>query len=392
MDLLEQEELAAEKHKNDMKHERELWEQKVEFEKKRDKEKATQNKSMTTAAEIITPFNGRIEEWLPFWGKFSSEIDDTNLNSLTKFDYLKELLDKSVKTDIDGLPFTEDGYANAKAILEAEYGQPTKIVNAYMKTIMELPVITGTSPKKVKEFYKQLRFSVQSLETLGRLGDVKGNMRATLDKLKGTKADLVHGNDGWKDWNFKELLKELKRWTDINPVEETAAERGPSKGNQNWAHKQTSRTSFYNAQSRPPQEPQTGNQCVYCDRNHKAKDCTTVTDTKQRRGILSNKKLCFNCTGTKHRADDCKSKTSCQKCKRRHHTSLCDARVDAGGGPLLIATGAPVVIVIYPVVIVQVEGIKCRALLDTGAGSSYASAALLDQLSKHRVERETRKI
>ena len=90
-----------------------------------------------------------------------------NLNSLTKFNYLKELLDKSVKTDIDGLPFTEDGYANAKAILEAEYGQPTEIVNAYMKTIMELPVITGTSPKKVKEFYKQLRFSVQSLETLG---------------------------------------------------------------------------------------------------------------------------------------------------------------------------------------------------------------------------------
>ena len=82
--------------------------------------------------------------------------------------------------------------------------------------------------------------------------------------------DLVRGNDGWKDWNFKELLKELKRWTDINPVEETAAERGPSKRNQNWAHKQISCPSFYNAQSRPPQEPQTGNQCVYCDGNHKS--------------------------------------------------------------------------------------------------------------------------
>ena len=69
--------------------------------------------------------------------------------------------------------------------------------------------------------------------------------------MKGIKADLVRGNDGWKDWNFKELLKELKRWSDINPVEETAAERGPSKGNQNWAHKQTSCPSFYNAQSRP---------------------------------------------------------------------------------------------------------------------------------------------
>ena len=36
--------------------------------------------------------------------------------------------------------------------------------------------------------------------------------------------------------------------------------------------------------------------------------------------------------------------------------------------------------VIYPVVVVEVQGVKCRALLDTGAGCSYASAALIDHL------------
>lgn len=35
--------------------------------------------------------------------------------------------------DIDKLPFTAEGYENAKAILEAEYGQPTEIVNSYIK-------------------------------------------------------------------------------------------------------------------------------------------------------------------------------------------------------------------------------------------------------------------
>ena len=73
---------------------------------------------------------------LPFWGKFTAEIDSTNLNCLTKFGYLKELLVDSVRTDIDGLPFNEDGYANAKVILEPEYGQTTEIVNAYVKNIM----------------------------------------------------------------------------------------------------------------------------------------------------------------------------------------------------------------------------------------------------------------
>ena len=127
MDLQEQEKLTAEIHKNNMKHERELWEQKAELEKNREKEKAIQSKSAAKLPKLsITPFDGRIEEWLSFWGKFVSEIDATNLNPLTKFGYLKELLVRSVRTDIDGLPFTEDGYANAKAILEAEYGQPTE--------------------------------------------------------------------------------------------------------------------------------------------------------------------------------------------------------------------------------------------------------------------------
>ena len=123
-----------------------------------------------------------------FWGgKFISEIDSTNLAPLTKFRYLKELLEKHVRADIDGLPFTEEGYENAKAILEVEYGQLTEIVNAYMyvKNIIELTVITGTNPRKVKEFYKELWFNVQSLDTLGRLRDVKGNVRSTLDKLMG---------------------------------------------------------------------------------------------------------------------------------------------------------------------------------------------------------------
>ena len=48
--------------------------------------------------------------------------------------------------------------------------------------------------------------------------------------------------------------------------------------------------------------------------------------------------------------------------------------------------------VIYPVVVVEVMGIKCRALLDTGAGSSYASAALLDRLRIRPHQREVHQI
>jgi len=57
---------------------------------------------------------------------------------------------------------------------------------------------------------------------------------------------------------------------------------------------------------------------------------------------------------------------------------------------MLVATGRSSVT--YPMVVVDVGGIRCRALLDTGAGSSYASAALLDRLGKRPVRKEFRRI
>ena len=47
---------------------------------------------------------------------------------------------------------------------------------------------------------------------------------------------------------------------------------------------------------------------------------------------------------------------------------------------------------VYPVVVVNVGGTKYRALLDTGAGSSYASATLLNRLETRNHRRETRRI
>jgi hypothetical protein len=58
--------------------------------------------------------------------------------------------------------------------------------------------------------------------------------------------------------------------------------------------------------------------------------------------------------------------------------------------PLLTTTESSDIPLAYPVVVVNVEGVKCRALLDTGAGSSYASAALLNRLTNRKRHKEIR--
>ena len=43
---------------------------------------------------------------------------------------------------------------------------------------------------------------------------------------------------------------------------------------------------------------------------------------------------------------------------------------------------------IYPVAIIKVNGVKCRALLDTGSISSYISESFIDLLKINPVKKE----
>ena len=57
---------------------------------------------------------------------------------------------------------------------------------------------------------------------------------------------------------------------------------------------------------------------------------------------------------------------------------------------MLTATGEGTVT--YPAAVVIVNGIKCRALLDTGAGSCYVSETVIRHLGKKPARREHRRI
>ena len=76
-------------------------------------------------------------------------------------------MDPKVRSTIDGLPFTTEGYECAKNILKTKYGDDSQIVTAYVQNITYLPVIQGTNTSKIHDFYAKLLFNVQSLEIWG---------------------------------------------------------------------------------------------------------------------------------------------------------------------------------------------------------------------------------
>ncbi len=196
---------------------------------------------------------------------------------------------------------------------------------------------------------------------------------------------MVRLDEEWQNWGFPELLENLRRWTERNPISQD--DRGTSIN-----------FSEFNPARQPKREKvfQTRQQegrkraCVYCESNeHISTDCDTVTEVAERKDHLRKKRLCFNCTGASHRAAECRVKTNCKICSSRHHTSVCDKK-DKKPEQVLLATGEQGII--YPVVLVKVNGITCRALLDTGAGSSYISAKLIELIGKKPASTQVRQI
>ena len=312
----------------------------------------------------ITKFDCTHFDWFRFWNQFKIQIDKFDLPQVSKFSYLKELVIPKVRLLIDSLPFTSEGYTRAKNVLLTKYGKPREVA---------IPK-SSENPQKIHDFSEKLLCSVQALDTMGKIKEMNGYVRVTLDKLQGTRADLVRNDDNWQDWKFQQLVEALEKWTTINPIP-LSDKRNPGKGN---------------GYSKSYQAKQTKSESAYCEKpGDKSSDCKTEKTVTERIKILSDKKLCFNCTGTKRRATECSSAKTCLKYKNKHHRSICDKLAGSKSEPMLVTTEANVT---YPVAIIKVNGVKCRALLDTGSGSSYISESFIDLLRINKVRKEYKTI
>ncbi|XP_046864613.1 uncharacterized protein LOC124459129 [Xenia sp. Carnegie-2017] len=327
----------------------------------------------------ITKFEGEYMDWPRFWGQFTETVDKSNIAAINKFTYLCGFLGPKVKRRVESLPFTTEGYNRAKSILKDQYGKNSEIIKAYIKEIMDLPHISGANPRKIAEFSEKLNHSVQALETLGKLKDVQGNVSMTLDKLPAIHGDLVRNDPEWESWDFSKLTEAVRQWTRRNPVCEKESDTP------GWKSRRSEKV-FHTKEK---------GMCVYCEGNHKSGECKVISTVKERRAILVKKKLCFNCTAGQHHANACPSKSSCRNCHKRHHTSICDVtnrEEPPKTGQTVLTTDGCTGEGIFPILVVKINGITCRALIDSGAGSSYISGKLASMLRVKPIETQTTKV
>ena len=70
-------------------------------------------------------FNGNPLEWHMFWDTFKSNIDkDESLDNVTKFNYLKGILDGKDADCVKSLMLTPSNYVNVCTILQDRFADP----------------------------------------------------------------------------------------------------------------------------------------------------------------------------------------------------------------------------------------------------------------------------
>ena len=216
----QEEEKRKRRYEEELKLEEARMEIKQEYEKKLEEDRAKSLKDCGAKLPklTITRFQETHLDRLRFWSQFETEIDKTSIMQVAKFSYLKKLLIPKVCASIDGLPYNTEGYERAKTILKAKYGKPSEVANAYTQCIIALPTVHGSQPVKIHEFYEKLATNVQALETMGKIKEMNGYVRVTLDKLPSIRADLVRLDDKWQEWGFTQILEALRKWCDRNPL------------------------------------------------------------------------------------------------------------------------------------------------------------------------------
>ena len=276
----------------------------------------------------LPTFNGNILDWNSFWDSFDTAVhSNTSLSEVQKFNYLKSLLEGEASYTIAGFSLTHANYNNAVELLHERFGQEHMIVQSYIQAILELPAPKNTLAS-MKSYYDRTESYIRGLESLGHTQESYGSVLVPviLNKMPGEIRKNLTREHGSTNWMLSALRKAiLKELTILQSERGIESQENPVATAAFYTHAKNRNRAPPKMKS--PQKRANAVICAYCKDSHYSADCTKYTDSASRMKIVKKDRLCFNCLG-KHSVAECKSRSNCRNCNRRHHTSLCNKDED----------------------------------------------------------------
>ncbi|GFS93208.1 integrase catalytic domain-containing protein [Trichonephila clavipes] len=268
----------------------------------------------------LESFSGKdISSFPSFGARFKSAVhENSSLNDVDKFSYLKSVVTSDAELAIRGLTLTSENYAKAIKILENRFGRKELIVDFHMNRLLNLtPVRKSFDLSLVSDNYESyspdlaLEYNKKHNETQSQISDLIAYLRSEVESRERTEF-LVKPHDL--------ELKNKNSYSNTKYFERTSHSYSQSNRKvQGHSRFHPSHKSFSSAN-----ELLTAafSDCLFCFENTHVSDLCENLCVQKKRAKLIKEGRCFICCNTGCYVKKCK-KEVCSYCKGRHARAIC---------------------------------------------------------------------
>ena len=269
----------------------------------------------------IKKFSGDLTKWVTFWDSFDSSIhNNPSLSDVDKFNYLSSLLESTAAESIAGLTLTSANYEEAVATLKRRFGNTQLIVSKHMDALLNLPVANSHQDLKgLRRLYDSVEAHVRGLRALGVAAGPYGGLLTSIlmNKLPPEIRLIISRELTEEKWDVEKLMKIFDREVDARERSATSHSSTPTSLFRRPLHKAPpTAAALMASHSGPPR-------CAFCEQGHSSSSCTIVADIGARREALRKAGRCYVCLRKGHISRNCRSAGNCNKCRGRHHNTIC---------------------------------------------------------------------
>ncbi|XP_076236255.1 uncharacterized protein LOC143180421 [Calliopsis andreniformis] len=356
---------------------------------------ASSLRSRAVLPKINLPtFEGHYKDWPSFRDLFTSLIrNDPTLSNVELLHYLKSCLTGDAAALLKNVKTTSDNFEVAWSKLDKRFSNLRLLVQAQIRTLNSLAPLKRESASGMRRLFDGTFDVIDALSNLGRPVTNATDWIVELTVERWDRQSRREWEDSLNQSTQPPTLEQLKTFME-GRIRTCDALESPQHDEPSESKKLPGKSIKVHLISKAGSQAKS---CSLCQGRHYVLFCSLYKEKTpaDRRESVRSLGLCFNCLG-KHSVSECKSNKRCQKCERKHHTTLHDA---ASSSKDLNRTGASVqqistrvsqltsaLLGTARVRIFDAQGQNCisRSLIDPGSEVSLISEALAQRLRVKR--------